>query len=204
MTDRNRSQLRQNALRQLPYAAWLIVLWLALWGQVTLLALVTGVLVAALVVRFFYLPPAEAPGRFNPYRFVILAAKFAFDLMLASFHVAWVAIRPRRVQTSSIIQVDLRTRSDLIMTLTAEAITLIPGSFVVEVDRQNTILYLHVLDANTVEEIERMRETVFAQEERIIRAVGNLDDVRRVERWHEHHREYPNDGPTPVRPAEGA
>ncbi|MEO6827618.1 MAG: Na+/H+ antiporter subunit E [Microbacteriaceae bacterium] len=204
MTDRDRSVLRRNALRQLPYAAWLIVLWLALWGQLTILALVTGVLVAALVLRFFYLPPAEAPGRFNLYRFVILASRFALDLMQASFQVAWAAIRPQPVQTSSIIQVDLRTRSDLIMTLTAEAITLIPGSFVVEIDRENTILYLHVLDANTVGEIERMRQTVFAQEERIIRAVGSMDDVRRIQRWHEHHRGHPGDGPTPVRPAEGA
>lgn len=194
--------LGRQVLRQLPYTVWLVVVWVALWGQLTVLALVTGVLVAALVTRFFYLPPAEASGRFNPYRFVILAAMFVFDLMRGSFHVAWLAIRPRRVSVSSIIQVDLRTRSDLVMTLTAEAITLIPGSFVVEVDRANTILYLHVLDATTTEDVERMRRTVFAQEERIIRALGSTDDVRRVERWHEHHREHPAATPTPVRPAD--
>lgn len=203
MSAPNRRQLGRQFLRQLPYAVWLVVLWLALWGQLTVLALVTGVVIAALVVRLFYLPPAEAPGRFNPYRFVILAAVFAFDLMRASFHVAWLAIGPRQITVSSIIQVDLRTRSDLILTLTAEAITLIPGSFVVEVDRTNTVLYLHVLDAKTTSDVEAMRRAVFAQEERIIRAVGSADDVRRVERWHDHQREHPTDGRTPVRPAKG-
>lgn len=193
--------MSRQALRQLPYAVWLVVLWLALWGQLTMLALVTGVLVGLLVVRMFYLPPAEAPGRFNPYRFVILAVVFAFDLMRASFHVAWLAIRPRPVAVSAIIQVDLRTRSDLIMALTAEAITLIPGSFVVEVDRPNTIVYLHVLDAKTKDDVEGMRRTVLAQEERIIRAVGSMDDLVRLDRWKQHHASHPADGRTPVRPA---
>jgi multicomponent Na+:H+ antiporter subunit E len=207
MTDSRRHQTRRQYLRQLPYALWLIVLWLALWGQLSVLALLTGAIIAFLVVRVFYLPPAEAPGRFNPYRFAILAGVFAFDLMRASFHVAWLAIRPRRVDVSSIIQVDLRTKSDLILTLTAEAITLIPGSFVVEVDRENTIIYLHVLDASTLDDIEAMRRTVFAQEERIIRAIGSADDLDRITHWHEHRDDHPGEhlsgGRSTVRPAHG-
>lgn len=201
MSAPSTKQAGRQFLRQLPYAVWLVVLWLALWGQLTVLALATGVLVALVVAWLFYLPPAEAPGRFNPYRFAILVTVFASDLVRSAFHVAWLAIRPQGVAVSSIIQVDLRTRSDLVLTLTAEAITLIPGSFVVETDRENTILYLHVLDAKTTNDIEGMRRAVFAQEERIIRAVGSKDDVRRIERWHEDHSELPAGGRTPVRAA---
>lgn len=207
MTGSSRKQTRRQYLRQLPYALWLIVLWLALWGQLSVLAVLTGVIIVFLVVRAFYLPPAEAPGRFNPYRFAILAGVFAFDLMRASFHVAWLAIRPRAVDVSSIIQVDLRTRSDLILALTAEAITLIPGSFVVEVDRENTTIYLHVLDARTLDDVEAMRQAVFAQEERIIRAIGSAEDLRRIEHWHEHRHDHPGEhmsgGRSTVRPAHG-
>jgi multicomponent Na+:H+ antiporter subunit E len=203
VTDSSRKQTGRRYLRQLPYALWLVVLWLALWGQLSVLAVLTGVIIAFLVVRVFYLPPAEAPGRFNPYRFAILVGVFAFDLMRASFHVAWLAIRPRRVDVSSIIQVDLRTRSDLILTLTAEAITLIPGSFVMEVDRENTTIYLHVLDASTLDDIEAMRRTVFAQEERIIRAIGSAEDVRRIEHWHKHSGEHMSGGRSTVRAAHG-
>ena len=32
--------------RQLPFFLWLVVLWMLLWGQLTVLALVTGVIVA--------------------------------------------------------------------------------------------------------------------------------------------------------------
>lgn len=181
----NRRQTRGHLLRQLPFFLWLIVVWMALWGQLNGLVLITGVLVALFVVRAFYLPPAEAPARFNPYRFAILLSRFVFDLALASFGVSWQAVRPRPIGASSIIQVDLRTRSDLIMTLTAVAITLIPGSFVLEADRTSTTLYLHVLGATTIGEGEKMRATVFALEERIIRALGTADDVLRVQRWHE-------------------
>lgn len=193
-------QAGRNLLRQLPFFLWLVVVWLALWGQLTWLAVASGVVVAVFVVRAFYLPPAETPGRFNPYRFVILVVRFAIDLAMASFGVAWQAIRPRPIGASSIIQVDLRTGSDLIMTLTAEAITLVPGSFVLEVDRASTTLYLHVLGARTWQDIEKMRSTVFALEERIIRALGSSDDMVRVKRWHEFNERNLVQGRTPLRP----
>lgn len=198
---REQRPLGRQLLRQLPYALWLVVVWLALWGDLSVLTVVSGILVAVFVVRFFYLPPAESTGRFNPYRFAILIGMFVADLVRASFEVAWLAIRPRPVQVSSVIQVDLRTTSDLVMTLTAEAVTLVPGSFVVEVDRPNTILYLHVLDARSAQDCERMRRAALRQEERIIRAIGSADDVRRVNRWHEQQVAHPlNAGNPPIRP----
>jgi multicomponent Na+:H+ antiporter subunit E len=66
VTGSSRKQTRRQYLRQLPYALWLIVLWLALWGQLSVLAVLTGMIIAFLVVRVFYVPRAEAPGRFNP------------------------------------------------------------------------------------------------------------------------------------------
>ncbi len=200
----SKRQLGRQALVQVPFTLWLVVVWLALWGQFNLVAVLSGIIVALLVQRFFYLPPAEHPDRFNPYRFVILVAVFIFDLARSAFQVAWLSIRPRPITVSSIVQVDLRTRSDLVMALTSLAITMIPGSFVVEVDRANTTLYLHVLDAKQAEDVELMRQQVFAQEERIIRALGSKDDVVRLKRWHEHQDETTVGARTPVRPTRGA
>lgn len=199
----SKRKLGRQALLQVPFVLWLVVVWLALWGQFTPLAVVSGIIVALLVQRVFYLPPAEHPDRFNPYRFVILVAVFAFDLTRSAFHVAWLSIRPRPITISSIIQIDLRTRSDLVMTLTSLAITMIPGSFVVEVDRPNTIIYLHVLDAKEPEDLETMLQAVFAQEERIIRALGSKDDMLRLERWHEHQAEMSAGQRAPIRPLGG-
>lgn len=195
-------QVGRQAVRQLPFFLWLVVVWMALWGQLSALALVTGVLVAFFVVRAFYLPPAEAPGRFNLYRFVILVGTFVVDLARASFLVAWQATRRRPIGASSVIQVDLRTTSDLIMTLTAEAVTLVPGSFVLEVDRSSTTLYLHILGASSMDDVELMRSRVFAQEERLIRALGGPDDVARLKQWHARPENHAP-GWTPVRARKG-
>lgn len=197
-------QLAHQALLQLPFLLWLVVVWLALWRQFTPLAVLSGIIVALVVQRVFYLPPAEHSDRFNPFRFVILVGVFAYDLVRSAFEVAWFSIRPRPISVSSIIQVDLRTRSDLIMTLTSLAITMIPGSFVIEVDRPNTILYLHVLDLTQPDDLERMRRTVLAQEERIIRALGSRDDMARLARWHEDQTETTAGARTRIRPSRGA
>ena len=51
--------------RQLPFFVWLVALWMLLWGQFTVLAAVTGLVVALVVTRIFRLPPVELSGRVN-------------------------------------------------------------------------------------------------------------------------------------------
>ena len=63
-----RSAFRRSlatAWRQLPFFAWLIALWMLLWGQFTWLAFLTGLVAALIVARVFRLPPVELSGRLN-------------------------------------------------------------------------------------------------------------------------------------------
>ena len=76
----------------------------------------------------------------------------------------------------------LRTRSDFILTLTAEVNMLIPGSMVVEVDRMHSVLYLHVLDASTDESVESVKALALDVEEGLALALGTRDDLWRVNR----------------------
>jgi multicomponent Na+:H+ antiporter subunit E len=172
--------VRGSIWRQVPLLLWLVVLWTLLWDQVSVLSIVTGLVLALLVTRVFYLPPVELPGRVNPIGLVVFVGHFVFDLVRASFLVAWLAIDPRRVPTSSIVAVQLSTKSDLSLTLTALAVSLVPGSLVVEADRQDDILYLHVLGTEALADVEKARVDVLAVEDRIVRAIGSRDDVRRV------------------------
>jgi len=174
------SGVRGSIWRQVPLLVWLVVLWLFLWDQVSVLSIVTGLVLALLVTRVFYLPPVELPDRVNPLGVLLFLVRFIADLVRASFQVAWMAINPRRVPTSSIIAVQLSTKSDLSLTLTALAVSLVPGSLIVEADRQDDILYLHALGTETPDDVEQVRAGVLAVEERIVRAIGSRDDVRRV------------------------
>ena len=164
-------------IKQLPLLLVLVVLWMLLWGSLTLLTFLTGVLVAIVVTRVFYLPPVELSGRFHPLWFVVFLLRFALELVKASVIVAAQAVSPKGPGRSSVIGVQLLTRSDFIMTLTAIAISLIPGSIVVEVDRAGGVLYLHVLGASSTEAIDRSRADVLAIEVLLVRALGSRDDL---------------------------
>ena len=62
--------------RQLPFFVWLIALWMLLWGQFTVLALLTGIAVAVFVTAQFRLPPVELSGRVNVWWTLIFFAEF--------------------------------------------------------------------------------------------------------------------------------
>lgn len=163
---------RQAVWRQLPLLLLLVVLWVFLWEHVDVLTITTGVVLAVVATRFLYLPPVLLSGRFNPWRGLLLGLRMIFDVAVASVQVAvrsvWPTWRPR----SAIIAVQLLTRSDLITTLTAEAITIVPGTIVIDIDRERGLLYVHVLDVRDETEVEIDREKVLRTEERIVLAMG--------------------------------
>jgi len=175
-----RREVGRSLARQLPLLVGLVVLWMALWNQFTVLSFVTGVAVALLVTRVFFLPPVELSGRFNLWYAVVFLAHFVVDLVRASVIVAWQAVRPRGVHSNAIVAVQLHTRSDFIMTIVAEAISLVPGSLVVEADRERSILYLHALAVEDAAGVEGVRRNVLVVEARIVRVLGSSDDQRRI------------------------
>jgi len=162
----------RSVWRQLPLLIGLVALWLFLWDHVDTLTVVTGVILAIAVTRVLYLPPVLLSGRFNPWRGLQLGLRMMFDVVVASLQVAFLAVNPRWKPMNSIIAVQLLTRSDLVTTLTAEAISVVPGTVVVDIDRERGLLYLHALGTRTEADIERTRRGVLGTEERIVLAIG--------------------------------
>lgn len=167
-------------LQQWPLLVGLIVLWMLLWGTISWLSLVSGAIVAVAVTRLFYLPPVELSGRLNLWWALVFLARFAVDLVHGSFSVALQAFRTRSVESNAVVAVELQSRSDFILTLTALAISLVPGSLVVEVDRGRSTLYLHGLNLNTDDEVEHLRSRVLSTERGLIRALGSKSDLERA------------------------
>lgn len=165
--------------RDLPLLIALVLLWMLLWGTVSWLSFASGVLVALVVTRIFFLPPVELSGRFNPFWFVVFVARFAVDLVLASAQVAWQAFRPRGVRHNAVVGVQLSTRSDFITTLTSIAVSLVPGSLVVEVDRDGGVLYVHAIAVDD-DKVERVRAQVRSVERALVRALGSRADLERT------------------------
>lgn len=178
------TEVRRNALtavwRQLPFFVWLIALWMLLWGQFTLLAFVTGLVIAVFVTTVFRLPPVELSGRLNPWWLIVFVVQFAFALVKGSLVVAWQVLDVRRQPGVAVVAVPLVTDDDLIMAHVGVTASLIPGSLVLDADRDRRILYLHVIGASTDAEVERQRHMVQQWEERLVRAVGSHAQLEAV------------------------
>ncbi|WP_308492501.1 Na+/H+ antiporter subunit E [Microbacterium terrisoli] len=169
--------------RQLPFFVWLIALWMLLWGQFTVLAAVTGLIVAAFVTRVFRLPPVELSGRINLWWALAYIVQFLGAVVVGSLTVAWQTIDLRRQPGAAVIAVPMRCDDDLIMTHVGVTASLIPGSLVVHTDHDRRILYLHFIGVRSMADVEKQRTRVLLWEERIVRAVGSraqLDALRAV------------------------
>ena len=79
---------------------------------------------------------------------------------------------------AAIIAVPLRYADDLIMTHVSVTSSLIPGSLVVETDRDRRVLYLHVIGVRTRADADAQREGVLRWEKRIVRALGSPAQYR--------------------------
>lgn len=178
--DVSNGEVRRRFWQQLPLLVALVLLWMILWSQFSWLSLLTGIIVAVVVTRVFYLPPVELSGRLNLWYTLVFLVHFFFDVAVASFQVAFQALNPKPIPRSSVIGIQLRTRSDLIMTLDAIAMSLVPGSLVVEADRERSILYLHSFATETADDVEAMRRKVLVVEARIVRAIGSTADLDRI------------------------
>ena len=174
--------------RQLPFFVWLIALWMLLWGQFTVLAAVTGLIVALFVTRTFRLPPVELSGRVNLWYGAVFVVMFFLAVIRGSLLVAWQTINVARYPGTAIIAVPLRTDDDLIMAHVGVTASLIPGSLIVDVDRDRRILYLHVIGVSSDEDVENQRRSVQGWEARIVRAVGSRAQLEAIRGARTPHR----------------
>ena len=166
--------------RQLPFFVWLIALWMLLWGQFTVLAALTGLIVAVFVTRIFRLPPVELSGRVNLWYGLVFIVTFFGALVRGSLLVAWQTLDLRRYPGTAIVAVQLRTDDDLILAHVGVTASLIPGSLIVDIDRDRRILYLHVLGVSSDADVEKQRRAVQLWEARIVQAVGSRAQLRAI------------------------
>jgi multicomponent Na+:H+ antiporter subunit E len=152
---------------------WLVVVWVALWGELSVANVVAGTVVAVVASVVFPLPPLQMHVRVRPLRLAWLVLHFLGDVVVASIQVSSTTLQLHRQPQNAVIEVDLRTESDFVLTVVAEMVSLVPGSLVVEARRSTYTLFLHVLDARDMAGVEKMRSQVFALERRVLLAFGH-------------------------------
>ncbi len=152
----------------------LAVVWVALWGDISLAAACWGVIVALLIQVLFPLPDVPELEFFRPIGFLRLVVVTLWGLTVSSFIVAGKVLAFWRPTQNAIIRVQLRSGSAFITAITAELVTLVPGS--VAIDAGERWLLVHVFDASTPAAIERARASVLETEATALRAFGTAAD----------------------------
>ncbi|MCM3554150.1 Na+/H+ antiporter subunit E [Janibacter melonis] len=150
----------------------LTALWVALWGELNVYNVVAGLLVAVGVQVLLPLPPLRIDGRVHPVALTAFLVGFVWQTLVASVVVARHVLSLRTTPRNAVMEVDLRSESDFILTLVAIVTSLIPGSVVVEARRSTHSLFIHALGVDDDEAVERERERVLRTEEQLIRAFG--------------------------------
>jgi multicomponent Na+:H+ antiporter subunit E len=164
--------------KRLALGAWLLVVWLALWGSVTPANVLGGLVVAAAVQL---LPdPHPVGGRFSlrPLAALRFAGYFAYKVVEASLVVAREVVTPGDRINTGVVEVPLRGASDSLVTVVANAFGLMPGSVTVEVETEPPTLYVHVLHLRSVEEVRR---DIHRLEVMAVRAFGSAEALAGLE-----------------------
>lgn len=175
--NRPRMSKGRGFIQQLVLLISLVLLWLMLWDSITVVTVVSGIVLAFAVTRVFYLPPVVLSGRFHVWHALVFGLWFLYSVLHASIEVAWYAFRRKAVGAGSVIACDLRTSSDLVLTLIADTASLIPGSIIIDSDRAMGMLYLHFLDCDSEEKLRKAKAQVYYIEELLIRTLGSHRDL---------------------------
>lgn len=153
----------------------LVALWVALWGSWSWANVLGGIAVAAAVMVM--LPVTHRPSgrtRLRPLHALVFLGYFVVKLVQANLHMAWTIVNPRSRIESGIVAVRLRGVSDGLTTVVANFITLTPGTLTLDVRRDPTTLYVHVMQLGSADDV---RKAVLRIEQLAIRAFGPPEAV---------------------------
>lgn len=84
-----------------------------------------------------------------------LLAYFVKELFISNFRVLWDVLTPRHISRPGIIAVPLDARTSLEIMLVANLISLTPGTLSIDLSDDRTMLFVHVMFLDDVEQTRR-------------------------------------------------
>ncbi|MCW4351805.1 Na+/H+ antiporter subunit E [Hoyosella sp. YIM 151337] len=159
---------------------WLAGIWVLLWGTLSVGNVLSGILVGLAVVYLLPLPRIPIGGRLHPFSFIMLNLVIAAMLVRATLQVTWITIRPGPPPRSAVLKRRLDVRSDLVLTLMVDALSLIPGSLVLQIDKAQRVVFVHVIDITDKRAIAKFHKDTDRLERWFVRAFERRDEWRDI------------------------
>jgi multicomponent Na+:H+ antiporter subunit E len=178
MTPRSSNQrvMTRSRLVQAGVLIWLTLVYCWLWGQITVGNVLAGLVVGVLIIMLLPLPRVPVSGRVHPMSCLRLIGLVAYLSFESSLQVAWLAVRRAPPPVTGVLRVRLAVQSDLVLVLCCDAINLIPGTMVLELDRARRVVYVHVLDVGSDKAVDYFYETTRRIERAFIAAFERPDE----------------------------
>lgn len=158
-------------MRKLALGALLVLVWLLLWDTPTWGKLVSGILVAAVVLVI--VPTGgggdRPPVPIRPLATLHLIVWFIGQFLVSNFQVARAALFPTRWVRVGVVRVDLHTTSPTLAALVANITALAPGMQPVDTATDPPTMQVHVLSLTSEQQV---RDLVHRLEELVLAAFG--------------------------------
>jgi multicomponent Na+:H+ antiporter subunit E len=180
--ERGGRGLARRLRSRLPSVLWLTVVWVLLWGTFTVASVVGGVLVALLVTALFRLPLSRERLPLRPGPLLGLLCFLAYDLVVSGAEVSWQVLRHGPRAGAAIIAVPLLSDSDRVVTVMANALSLIPGTMALQIDHDHDVWYVYALGPRDETEVDRVRRRTLDMQRRVFAALGSPAQVAEAER----------------------
>lgn len=150
--------------------AWLTGVWVLLWGNLSAANVLGGIVVGLFVMTVLALPRVPVEGRVHPLSVVRLVVVLVYYAAQSSVQVAWAAIRPGPPPVNAVLRYPVEIKSDLVLTFMVDALNMVPGTMVLDIDREDRVLYIHVLDVGKPDAVDQFRTIVRTYESAFIAA----------------------------------
>ncbi len=142
-------------MRSLGYIVALAAIWVLLWGTASPANVLSGLLVAwLLVLTIPGLRRACARVRPRPVAIARLAGHFLWVTVRANIELIREVLDPSRLRPG-VVDVPLPDCSDGVLTLITNLLALSPGTMPIEADPDSMVLSIHVLRVIDVEQVRR-------------------------------------------------
>lgn len=154
---------------------WLVALWVALWQDISVANVLSGLLIGVLVLvsagfTTGWDVDARRRARVRPIATLYFAVYVVYKLVLANLYLAYEIVTPRNRIVVGVVAVPMRTESNLVANAVANVITLTPGSITIESLGTPPVLYVNVLHLN---DVAAVRRDLLRIEELAVRAFGS-------------------------------
>jgi len=147
---------------------WLTLVWILLWGTVSAANILSGLAIALVITFLLPLPPVPVEGRLHPISLLRLVVTVSYYLVVSSFQVAALALKPGPPPLTAVLRAHLAIKSDLVLALGVNIINLTPGTVVLEIDQARRMIYVHVLDVGSDRTVNRFYRQIAGLEKLLV------------------------------------